>query len=223
MFGKLKTSIVTRDRALPGHPEPLYSVPATHAVLGTPLQGPWPEGTQVLYVAMGCFWGAEKAFWDVPGVVTTAVGYQGGYTENPTYEETCSGLTAHAETVLVAYDPTVVSAADLLKVFWEHHDPTQGNRQGNDVGSQYRSAVYWTTDEQQAAYESTKAAYQQALEGRGYGSITTEARPAADAGEFYYAEGYHQQYLWKVPGGYCPDHGTGIACPIGLGVTTPQP
>ena len=218
LFGSTKTSMVTPEQALRGRGSRPYPVPATHAILGTPLAGPWPEGTQVLYVAMGCFWGAEKAFWSVPGVVTTAVGYQGGYTPNPTYEETCTGRTGHTETVLVAYDPAVTSASDLLKIFWEHHDPTQGFRQGNDLGSQYRSAVFWTTSEQEAAYRESRDAFQQELTRYRYGDITTEGRPASEAGEFYYAEDYHQQYLYKVPNGYCPDHGTGVACPVGLGV-----
>jgi peptide-methionine (S)-S-oxide reductase len=219
MFG-LKSSMVAPEKALRGRGGRPYPVPARHAVLGTPLEGPWPAGTQVLYLAMGCFWGAEKAFWGLPGVVTTAVGYQGGYTPNPTYEETCSGLTGHTEIVLVAYDPAKVSAEQLFKVFWESHDPTQGYRQGNDRGTQYRSAAYWTTPEQQAAYESTRAAYETALKKRRYGPITTEGRPADAAGTFYYAEDYHQQYLFKVPNGYCPSHSTGVSCPIGLGVQT---
>jgi len=206
--------MVTAEQALPGRAERPFPVPTAHAVLGTPLEGPWPAGTQVLYLALGCFWGAEKAFWQVPGVVTTAAGYQGGYTPNPTYEETCTARTGHAETVLVAYDPAKVTAEQLLKIFWEHHDPTQGHRQGNDVGTQYRSAVYWTTPEQQTAYETTRAAYQAALRERRLGDITTEGRPASEAGPFWYAEEYHQQYLHKVPWGYCPDHGTGVACPV---------
>lgn len=219
IFGsRLKSTIVSPEKALSGRETRPYSVPATHAVLGTPLEGPWPEGTQVLYVAMGCFWGAEKAFWGVPGVITTAAGYQGGYTPNPTYEETCTGQTGHTEMVLVAYDPKQVSTEKLLQVFWESHDPTQGYRQGNDLGTQYRSALYWTTDEQREAYESTQAAYQAALTKAGYGAITTDARPAKDAGAFYYAEAYHQQYLYKNPNGYCPDHGTGVSCPIGVGL-----
>jgi len=223
-FGsRMKSSMVTRDQALPGRDRRPFAVPATHEVLGTPLEGPWPEGTEVLYVAMGCFWGAEKAFWQFPGVVTTAVGYQGGFTPNPTYEETCTGRTGHAETVLIAYDPAKVTPNALLKVFWESHDPTQGNRQGNDLGTQYRSAVYWTTEQQRAAYESTRAAYQEQLRAKGYGDITTEGRPATEAGPFYYAEDYHQQYLHKVPWGYCPDHGTGVSCPIGLGVPSEVP
>jgi peptide-methionine (S)-S-oxide reductase len=221
IFGsKLKSTMISPEKALRGRDSRPYDVPARHAVLGTPLEGPWPAGTQVLYVAMGCFWGAEKAFWSVPGVVTTAAGYQGGYTPNPTYDETCSGLTGHTEMVLVAYDPKRVTTQQLLKVFWESHDPTQGFRQGNDLGTQYRSAFYWTTDEQHAAYESTKAAYEASLKKAGYGQITTDARPAEDAGPFYYAEGYHQQYLHKVPNGYCPSHSTGVSCPVGLGVST---
>jgi peptide-methionine (S)-S-oxide reductase len=219
MFGsRLKSTMISPEKALPGRQTRPYSVPADHAVLGTPLEGPWPAGTQVLYLAMGCFWGAEKAFWSIPGVVTTAAGYQGGYTPNPTYEETCSGLTGHTEMVMVAYDPAQVSAAELLKVFWESHDPTQGYRQGNDLGTQYRSAVYWTTPEQHAAYQATRTAYAASLKRAGYGEITTEARSAAAAGEFYFAEDYHQQYLFKVPNGYCPSHSTGVSCPIGVGV-----
>jgi peptide-methionine (S)-S-oxide reductase len=219
LFGSRHTStLVTPEQALPGRPDRPYPVPAEHAVLGTALQGPWPEGTQVIYLAMGCFWGAEKAFWQLPGVITTAAGYQGGYTPNPTYEETCTGRTGHAETVLVGYDQARITTERLLGTFWEHHDPTQGFRQGNDVGSQYRSAVYWTTPDQEAAYRSTRAAYQDRLHRARYGDITTEGRSAQDAGPFYYAEDYHQQYLHKVPGGYCPDHGTGVSCPIGLGV-----
>ena len=221
IFGsKLKTTMVAPAEALPGRDRRPYQVPATHAVLGTPLAGPWPEGTRLLYVAMGCFWGAEKAFWQVPGVVTTAVGYQGGYTPNPTYEEACTGRTGHTEAVLVAYDPSKVSEDELFRVFWESHDPTQGFRQGNDLGTQYRSAVYWTTEEQRAAFERTRDAFAASLASAGFGAITTEARPASEAGEFYYAEDYHQQYLHKVPWGYCPDHGTGVSCPIGLGVRT---
>ena len=220
MFGRLKSTMISPEKALRGREHRPYSVPSTHAVLGTPLQGPWPAGTEVLYVAMGCFWGAEKAFWRIPGVITTAVGYQGGYTQNPTYEETCSGLTGHTEMVMVAYDPAQVSVAELLKAFWESHDPTQGYRQGNDLGTQYRSAVYWTTPEQHAAYEATKTAYAASLKRAGYGEITTEGRSAAEAGEFFFAEEYHQQYLYKVPNGYCPSHSTGVSCPIGLGVST---
>ncbi len=222
LFGSRKSTLVAPQDALPGRDHRPYSVPTTHAVLGTPLAGPWPEGTQVIYVGMGCFWGAEQEFWRLPGVVTTAVGYQGGHTPNPTYEETCTARTGHTEAVLIAYDPAVLSTAQLLKTFWESHDPTQGYRQGNDVGTQYRSAVYWTTDEQKAVYESTRAMYQEQLSKAGYREITTDGRSAADAGPFYYAEDYHQQYLYKVPNGYCPVHSTGVSCPIGLGVTAEQ-
>jgi peptide-methionine (S)-S-oxide reductase len=221
VFGsRPKSTLVDPEHALRGRAGRPFTVSATHAVLGTPLEGPWPDGTQVIYFAMGCFWGAEKSLWQTPGVVTTAAGYQGGYTPNPTYEETCTGLTGHTETVLVAYDPAKISTEQLLQVFWEHHDPTQGFRQGNDRGTQYRSAVYWTTPEQEAAYHASRASYQQELNRFGYADITTEGRPAAEAGPFYYAEDYHQQYLseHKNPNGYCPDHGTGVSCPIGLGV-----
>lgn len=214
MFASTRMVMPTAQDALPGRATPAHQVPQTHTVLGTPLKGPWPEGTQVLYLAMGCFWGAERIFWQTPGVVTTAVGYMGGFTPNPTYEEACTGRTGHAESVLVAYDPSAVSAAQLLKVFWEAHDPTQGFRQGNDRGTQYRSAVYWTTDEQRMLAESSLASYSAGLRGRGYGDVTTEVRSAADAGEFYYAEGYHQQYLYKVPNGYCGIAGTGVSCPL---------
>lgn len=215
LFGSsYKSRLPAADEALAGRAKPSYSVPTTHAVLGTPLQGPWPEGTQTLYVAMGCFWGAERIFWQTPGVVTTAVGYQGGSTPNPTYDETCSGRTGHTEAVLIAYDPAKISTQDVLRTFWEGHDPTQGFRQGNDRGTQYRSAVYWTTDEQQGAVEASRSAYAEVLGKRGYGDITTETRSAADAGEFYYAEDYHQQYLYKVPNGYCGIGGTGVSCPM---------
>jgi peptide-methionine (S)-S-oxide reductase len=215
LFGSAaKSRMITPDEALPGRATTPYAVPETHAVLGTPLRGPWPAGTEVLHVAMGCFWGAERIYWQTPGVVTTAVGYQGGLTPNPTYDETCSGRTGHAETVLVAYDPEQVSVDQLLKTFWESHDPTQGFRQGNDRGTQYRSAIYWTTDAQREAVERTRAVYQDALRAKGFGDITTELRPASEAGEFYYAEDYHQQYLYKVPNGYCGIEGTGATCPL---------
>lgn len=214
LFGSaLRTTMVDPERALHGRDVPAFSVPTTHTVLGTPLQGPWPDGTAVLYLAMGCFWGAEKEMWQTPGVVTTAAGYQGGYTPNPTYEETCTGMTGHTETVLVAYDPTVLSHEDLLRRFWELHDPTQGYRQGNDVGTQYRSAIFFTTPEQEAAARATREAFAPQLARHGFGEITTEIRSAVDAGPFYYAEGYHQQYLQKNPAGYCPVHSTGVACP----------
>lgn len=214
MFSLART-MVTPDRALPGRSGYAYPVPGTHAVLGTPLAGPWPEGTAVLYLALGCFWGAEKELWQLPGVVTTAAGYQGGFTPYPTYEEVCTGLTGHTETVLVAYDPAVLSHTELLRTFWTLHDPTQGFRQGNDVGTQYRSAVHFTTPEQERAALATRDLYAPELRRAGYGAVTTEIRPVeSGAGTFYYAEDYHQQYLHKVPNGYCPVHSTGVACPL---------
>ena len=217
IFGNpFKTRMVTAEEALPGRPERPFAVPRDHAVLGTPLEGPWPEGTEVLYVAMGCFWGAERIFWQQPGVVATAVGYMGGFTPNPTYEESCTGRTGHAEAVLVAYDPARTSPEQLLKAFWENHDPTQGFRQGNDRGTEYRSAVYWTTPGQRAAVEATRDAFQRTLAENGYGAITAELRPAAEAGPFYYAEEHHQQYLAKVPNGYCNHGPNGMTCQIGV-------
>jgi peptide-methionine (S)-S-oxide reductase len=205
-------SIITEDKALPGRPQRPFTISPIHAVLGTPLEGPWPDGTQVLYVGMGCFWGAEKRFWSLPGIVTTAVGYQGGHTAHPTYEEVCSGATGHAENVLVAYDPQRLSTWDVLRVFWENHDPTQGHRQGNDVGTQYRSAVYWTSAEQGELVHRSAAAYEAELLARGFDPITSDMRPA-DGLPFYYAEDYHQQYLHKIPHGYdCHAH-TGIHLP----------
>lgn len=197
---------VAPENALPGRAHRLFEVPTTHAVLGTPLEGPWPDGTEVLYVGMGCFWGVERIFWQLPGVVTTAAGYMGGYTPNPTYEESCTGLTGHAETVLVAYDPSVVTPEELLKAFWENHDPTQRNRQGNDLGTAYRSALFFTTPGQEAAIRDTGERFQNALSSKGFGDITTEIRPASETGPFWYAEGYHQQYLHKNVNGYC-NHG----------------
>ena len=189
--------------------------PGVHTILGTPLAGPWPEGTRTAVFGLGCFWGAEKDFWQLPGVVTTAVGYAGGSTPNPTYREACTGKTGHAEVVLVAFDPSKITYEQLLKTFWEHHDPTQVMRQGNDVGTQYRSIILVADDEQRRVAEASKAMYQERLSAAGFGEIATEI---ANAGPFYYAEDYHQQYLQKVPNGYCPDLGTGVACPIGLGV-----
>jgi peptide-methionine (S)-S-oxide reductase len=189
-------------------------VPAAHFVNGHPIQPPFPDGLEQAVLGLGCFWGAERIFWELPGVYTTAVGYAGGHTPNPTYEEVCSGRTGHAEVVLAVFDPKVVSYDELLRVFWEAHDPTQGMRQGNDLGTQYRSAVYTTTDAQRATAERSRDAYQQALSGAGHGQITTEIAPA---GPFYYAEGYHQQYLAKNPNGYCGIGGTGVSCPVGLG------
>jgi len=198
--------------ALPGRPDAILE-PGLHTVLGTPIAGPWPEGTRTAVFGLGCFWGAEKAFWQVPGVVSTAVGYAGGSTPNPTYRETCSGKTGHAEAVLVAYDPARVTYEELLRLFWEHHDPTQGMRQGNDTGTQYRSIILVADDEQRRHAEASRDAYQVRLSAAGFGTITTEL---ADAGPFFYAEDEHQQYLDKNPRGYCPDHGTGIACPVGI-------
>jgi peptide-methionine (S)-S-oxide reductase len=189
--------------------------PGRHVILGTPLAGPWPEGTKTAIFGLGCFWGAEKDFWQLPGVVTTAVGYAGGSTPNPTYEEACTGRTGHAEVVLVAYDPSRISYEQLLKTFWESHDPTQGMRQGNDMGTQYRSLILLADDEQRAAAEASRDAFQANLTAAGFGSITTEIAPA---GPFYYAEDYHQQYLEKNPAGYCPNHSTGVSCSTGLTV-----
>jgi peptide-methionine (S)-S-oxide reductase len=214
LFGTNKTRMVDAGQALRGRSEPMR-VPAAHEVLGQPLLPPYPAGSEVAEFALGCFWGAEKNFWQVPGVITTAVGYEGGFTENPTYEETCSGGTGHAEAVRVVFDPKVVSYADLLRVFWESHNPTQGMRQGNDIGTQYRSAIFYRSPQQKATAEESQASYQEELTKAGYGQITTEITPAT---EFYFAEDYHQQYLSdsKNPYGYCPDHGTGVSCPIGV-------
>lgn len=206
----------TAETALPGRGERPFPLPERHLVLDTPLEGPWPEGTQVMYVAMGCFWGAERIFWQLPGVVTTAAGYMGGFTPNPTYEEACTGLTGHAESVLVAYDPQRTSPQLLLKSFWENHDPTTPNRQGNDVGTQYRSAIYWTTDEQKAAVDETAHAFGEELARHGLPPISTELRPAAEVGTFWYAEDYHQQYLHKNPGGYCNHGPNGLTCQVGV-------
>lgn len=214
-FTRAKATMVSPDNALPGRDKPGFTVPARHAVNGQPIQPPFPEGSETAIFALGCFWGAERFFWQTPGVITTAVGYAGGYTPNPTYEETCSGRTGHAEAVLVVFDPKQVSYADLLKVFFEEHNPTQGMRQGNDSGSQYRSAIYTTSDAQRATVDRVLAAYDERLQASGHSAITTEVAPA---GPFYYAEDYHQQYLHKVPNGYCGLEGTGVSCPIGLGV-----
>ncbi len=217
MFGFARpVTMVSPADALPGRAAPMAGVAERHRVLDAPLSGPFPEGTQTLYVGMGCFWGAERIFWRVPGVVSTAVGYTGGYTPNPTYEETCTGRTGHTEAVRIAYDPAQVSAAELLKTFWENHDPTTPNRQGNDVGTQYRSAIYWTTPEQRRAAEATRDAFQGELDRHGHGPISTELRPFEEAGPFYLAEDYHQQYLDKNPGGYCNHGPNGLTCQIGL-------
>jgi peptide-methionine (S)-S-oxide reductase len=211
-FGRAKTTIPGPGEALPGRSEAM-PVPPAHAVNGRPLLPPFPAGMEVAVFAMGCFWGAERKFWQAPGVYVTAVGYAGGSTPNPTYEEVCSGGTGHAEAVLVVFDPSVTSYAELLRLFWEGHDPTQGMRQGNDVGTQYRSAIYVNSDDQRRAANASLEAYQHQLVDAGYGRITTEIR---EAGDFYYAEDYHQQYLHKVPGGYCGLGGTGVSCPSGL-------
>ena len=209
------TQMVTADEALPGRDEAM-PVPDRHEVLGTPLTPPFPEGLEQAVVGMGCFWGAERVFWRAPGVYTTAVGYAGGFTPNPTYEEVCSGRTGHTEAVLVVFDPKVTSYEEILRLFWENHDPTQGMRQGNDVGTQYRSAVYWADDGQREAAEASREMFQAELAKAGYGEISTEV---AQAGPFYYAEPYHQQYLAKNPNGYCGLGGTGVSCPVGLPAT----
>jgi peptide-methionine (S)-S-oxide reductase len=211
LFSSAKTRMPDPDRALPGRPTPIPTA-ERHDVNGQRLQGPYPHGSEIADFAMGCFWGAEKLFWQTPGVIVTAVGYAGGYTPNPTYEEVCSGRTGHAEVVRVVYDPRRVPYEELLRIFWENHDPTQGMRQGNDVGTQYRSAIYFHTDAQRAAAEASRDAYAAELGRAGYGAITTEIGAAPT---FYFAEDYHQQYLAKNPFGYCPDHSTGVACPIG--------
>ncbi len=211
-MARLKTRLPTAEEALPGRAQAM-SVPDRHRVLGMPLTPPFAPGTEQAMFAMGCFWGAEKAFWELDGVVTTAVGYAAGRTPNPTYEEVCSGLTGHAEVVLVVYDPKVITFEQLLQVFWERHDPTQGMRQGNDVGTQYRSGIYVFDGRQRRAAEASRDRYQQRLHDAGYGAITTEI---LDAPEFYYAEDYHQQYLARNPWGYCGLSGTGVSCPVGL-------
>jgi peptide-methionine (S)-S-oxide reductase len=214
MFGRKTLELPTQETALPGRAHPIPTA-QTHFINGRPLKGPHPEGMETAVFAMGCFWGEEQKFWSLPGVWVTAVGYVAGITPNPTYEEVCSGRTGHTEAVLVVFDPKVITYAALLKVFWESHDPTQGMRQGADIGTQYRSGIYPENDAQAAAAEASKEAYQQALSAKGFGKITTEVRPA---GEFYFAEDYHQQYLAKNPAGYCGIGGTGVTCPIGVGV-----
>jgi peptide-methionine (S)-S-oxide reductase len=212
LFNKAKTQLVAAEDAVPGRDESI-PVPERHAVLGNPLTPPWPEGFQQIVVGMGCFWGAERVFWQADGVWTTAVGYAGGFTPNPTYEEVCSARTGHTEAVLVVFDPSKTSYEELLKLFWENHDPTQGMRQGNDVGTQYRSAVYYGSEAEREAVERSRERFAENLSAAGYGEITTEIAPL---GEFYYAEDYHQQYLAKNPYGYCGLGGTGVSCPIGL-------
>ena len=208
-----KSKLIDPDRALPGRDTPV-AVPERHDVLGTSMQPPFPEGMEQIVVGLGCFWGAERLFWELDGVHTTAVGYAGGFTPNPTYHEVCSGSTGHTEAVLVVFDPAKIALEEILRTFWEGHDPTQGMRQGNDQGTQYRSAIYFGSEEQRSAVEASRELYQAALYAAGKGEITTEIAPA---GAFYYAEDYHQQYLAKNPHGYCGIGGTGVACPIGLG------
>ncbi|MGH4033864.1 peptide-methionine (S)-S-oxide reductase MsrA [Actinomycetota bacterium Odt1-20B] len=215
LIGRRSPQLPTQEEALKGRPTPEFEVPSRHTVLGNALLGPYPDGLEVADFALGCFWGAERKFWQTEGVWTTYVGYQGGYTENPSYEEVCSGVTAHAEAVRVVFDPTRVSYPELLKLFWESHDPTQGFRQGNDVGTQYRSAIYTHSPAQQAAAESSRDAYQKVLTASGHGEITTAVLPAEDR-PFWPAEPYHQQYLDKNPAGYCGIGGTGVSCPIGV-------
>ena len=205
--------MVEEANALPGRTDQFMPIPEKHFVLDATLVAPWPSGTETAVFALGCFWGAERVFWKIPGVYSSAVGYAGGYTPNPAYEEVCSGLTGHTEVVLVAYAPAEVTFEQLLKVFWEAHDPTQGMRQGNDVGTQYRSAIYTNNAQQQTSAEQSCGVYEEKLKAAGYGAITTEIAPV---GTFYYAEPYHQQYLAKNPNGYCGIGGTGVACPIGL-------
>jgi len=216
MFQLGPRKLVTRDQAMTGRDQRLFDVPDRHAVLGTPLEPPFPDDLEVVYVGMGCFWGAERKFWQTPGVYSTAVGYQGGYTKNPTYDEVCSGRTGHTEAVQVVFDPAQVSVNDIMRVFWENHDPTQGFRQGNDTGTQYRSSVYTTTKEQADLVALSRESFQRALRTAGFRDITTEIETAEQAGPFYFAEGYHQQYLHKVPNGYCGIGGTGVSCPIGV-------
>jgi peptide-methionine (S)-S-oxide reductase len=214
---RMKLELPTPDQALPGRSTPM-PVAERHAVLGTPLRGPWPTGTEIAVFGMGCFWGAERLFWQLPGVYSTAVGYAGGLTPNPTYEETCTGLTGHAEVVQVVFDPALVSYEQLLKVFWENHDPTQGMRQGNDVGTSYRSAIYATSDAQLATAVASRDAFGPVVAGAGFGEITTEIGKLSSGG-FYYAEDYHQQYLHKNPGGYCNIGPNGMTCPVGVAST----
>ncbi len=213
MFGHKKVEMVWTADALPGRTDQTMPVPAAHFVNGNPMVGPWPDGMETAVFGLGCFWGAERKFWQTEGVWSTSVGYAGGYTPNPAYEEVCSGLTGHTEVVLVVFDPAVVSYTKLLAVFWESHDPTQGMRQGNDVGTQYRSAIYTMNDAQRAAATASRDAYQVMLTKAGYGEITTEIAPA---GDYFYAEPYHQQYLGKNPNGYCGLGGTGVSCPVGV-------
>lgn len=213
MFGRKAPELITPDQALAGRTDQTMPIPEAHFELGVPLVGPWPDNVATLVVGMGCFWGAERKFWQAEGVYSTSVGYAGGYTPNPTYEEVCSGLTGHTEVVMVAFDTTATTLEKMLQVFWENHDPTQGMRQGNDIGTQYRSGIYYLDEAQRIAAETSRDAYQQELQRAGYTQITTEIAPL---GNYFYAEPYHQQYLGKNPNGYCGIGGTGVSCPVGL-------
>ena len=213
MFGRKDPEMISPEKALPGRTDQTMPVPEQHFVKATPLVGPFPEQMKTLVVGMGCFWGAERIFWQTPGVYSTSVGYAGGYTPNPTYEEVCSGLTGHTEVLMAVYDSWNMSVMDLLRVFWESHNPTQGMRQGNDMGTQYRSAIYYADEDQRIAAEESRDAYQELLTNAGFGEITTEIAPLT---EYFYAEPYHQQYLGKNPNGYCGIGGTGVSCSIGI-------
>ena len=213
MFGRKDPEMISPEKALPGRTDQTMPVPEKHFVKDAPLVGPWPEQMKTLVVGMGCFWGAERIFWQTPGVYSTSVGYAGGYTPNPTYEEVCSGLTGHTEVLMAVYDSWNMSVMDLLRVFWESHNPTQGMRQGNDMGTQYRSAIYYADEDQRIAAEESRDAYQELLTNAGFGEITTEIAPLT---EYFYAEPYHQQYLGKNPNGYCGIGGTGVSCSIGI-------
>jgi peptide-methionine (S)-S-oxide reductase len=213
MFGRKNPVMISAEEALPGRTDQTMPVPSEHFELGTALVGPWPEGSETLVVGMGCFWGAERKFWQAPGVHSTNVGYAGGFTPNPSYEEVCSGMTGHTEVVMVVWDTSRTTLEEMLRIFWENHDPTQGMRQGNDIGTQYRSAIYFANEAQRTAAETSRDRFQEKLTAAGYGPITTEI---AALGEYFYAEPYHQQYLGKVPNGYCGLGGTGVSCPAGL-------
>lgn len=212
MFGFSKPTMISPENALPGRDSRPLAISDTHVVLGTPMEGPWPEGAEIIYLGAGCYWGVEEIYWQKPGVISTSVGFMGGFTPHPTYEETCTGRTGHTETTMVVYDPTVISTLDILRIFWENHDPTQGFRQGNDIGTQYRSAIFYTTPEQGALAAETAAKYNAVLGEKGYGEVTTQIAPASDF-TYYYAEDSHQQYLFKNPNGYRCHANTGIPLP----------
>lgn len=212
MFGLSKPTMISPENALPGRDSRPLAISDTHVVLGTPMEGPWPEGAEIIYLGAGCYWGVEEIYWQKPGVISTSVGFMGGFTPHPTYEETCTGRTGHTETTMVVYEPTVISTLDILRIFWENHDPTQGFRQGNDIGTQYRSAIFYTTPEQGALAAETAAKYNAVLGEKGYGEVTTQIAPASDF-TYYYAEDSHQQYLFKNPNGYRCHANTGIPLP----------